>query len=158
MKILIIACLFVSFLLYHTNTGYGPDAFVYRAVAKTIVETGSLNILPEMLTGPGVIQITNTNHAPIHQNVGGVLFILPATVLSRLSALACALLPGLPPQFYDRNYQEQLWLGGLAYTLALLSCLLMYRVACLYHRRPAVAAAVIACFYGGPLLIYSCRR
>lgn len=155
MKILLIVCFFASFLIYHNNTGYGPDSFVYRAVAKSIVDNGSLNILPAILNGSGTVQITNTHHAPIHQNVGGVIFILPATLLSRASAEIAALFPRLPPQLYNTNYHEQLWLGGISYSLALISCLLMYRVACLYHRRKAVVAAVIACFYGGPLLIYS---
>jgi len=154
-KILLIFCLFASFLIYHNNTGYGPDSFVYRAVAKSIVDTGSLNILPMVLNGSDPVQVTNTHHAPIHQNVGGVVFILPATLLSQVSAGIAALLPGLPPQLYDTTYHEQLWLGGISFTLALISCLLIYRVACLYHRQKAVVAAVIACFYGGPLLIYS---
>lgn len=154
-RIALALCLFASFLLYHDNTGYGPDSFVYRAVARSIVETGSLNILAESLAEPGPVQITETHHAPIHQNVGGVLFILPATILSRLSVRITALFPALPPQLHEVGYQEQLWLGGLSYTLALLSCLLMYKVACLYHPRTAVAAALVACFYGGPLLIYA---
>lgn len=155
MKILFTIGLLASFLIYHGNMGSGPDSSVYRLVAQGIVDTGSLNILPDTLSSLEATQITPTHHAPIHQNVGGVIFVLPATLLSRVSARIADLFPGLPPQLYDINYHEQLWLGGISYTLALLSCLLMYQVACLYHRRTAVVAAIIACFYGGPLLLYS---
>ncbi len=154
-KLLLILVGLFSFALYHTNTGQGPDCDIYMGVAHRLVTAGHLNILPDELATDTLWQITRSNHAPIHQNVGGVLFFLPASAAAFASLKVASWLPGLPQRLYDLNYHERLWVGSTAYVLALLFCLLMYRVGRCYGSARAIVAALLACFYGGPLLIYT---
>lgn len=153
-SLLILLALF-TFAVYQTNTGRGPDCMVYLRVAHRIVSAGHLNILPTGLTPDTLWQVTPSHHAPIHQNVGGVLFFLPASALSFVSLKVASLIPNLPERLYSLNYHELLWVGSTAYVLALLFCLLMYRVGRCYGSSAAVIASLLACFYGGPLLIYT---
>ncbi len=152
--IILVVCL-LPFALYHTNTGRGPDSSIYLEVAHRIVSEGHLNILPRHLSVDTIWQITPSKHAPIHQNIGGVFFFLPATAFAFVSLKLASFIPHLPPQLYDINYHERLWVGGTAYILALFFCLLTYQVGRRYFPAPAVLAAVLSCLYGGPLLIYA---
>jgi len=147
--------LIVPFLFYHNNKPVGPDSGVYLEVAHNIVSKGSLNILPEVLFDDTPYQITKTNHAPIHQNIGGVLFILPATLLAVATQHCATLIPDLSPRFYLLGYHEGMWLGCITYLMAMLSCVMIYRVACRYHQASAVITALLSCAFGGPLLIYT---
>lgn len=144
----------LAFLLYHPNSARGPDSDVYLGVAHSILTTGSLNILPESRPYNNTLQITKTGHAPIHQNIGGVVFILPAAALAHASRYVAGLIPGLPPAFSSITYHDAIWCGCMAYLLALLSIFLLYRVALVYHRESAVLGALVAIMYGGPLLVY----
>lgn len=154
-KLLLILVGLFSFAVYHTNTGRGPDCDIYMRVAHRLVTAGHLNILPQELATETPWQITRSNHAPIHQNVGGVLFFLPASAAAFASLHVASWLPGLPQRLYDLNYHAMLWVGSTAYGLALLFCLLMFRVGRCYGSTQAIVAALLACFYGGPLLIYT---
>ncbi len=145
----------IPFLLYHNNQLTGPDGEVYLAVAHSIVTKGTLNILPETPSNSTPLQITHTHHAPIHQNIGGVLFIVPATVLTLASHSIAQLIPNLPPRFYDISYHEGLWLGCVTYLLAMLTCLLIYKVALCYYSSKSAIAALLACVFGGPLFLYA---
>jgi hypothetical protein len=152
-RILIAVCL-LAFFLYHPNSANGPDSNVYLAVAHSIITTGSLNILAETAPIDNRVQVTRTGHAPIHQNVGGVLFILPVAALARITQAVAGFIPGVPPALRALSYHEALWCGWLAYLLALLSLLCLYKVARVYHGKWAVIAALLATTYGGPLLMY----
>lgn len=147
--------LLIPFLIYHNNGPVGPDNGVYLNVAHSIVFKGSLNTLPQALSNNKIYQITKTNHAPIHQNVGGVLFILPATVFAVASHYCAQLISNLPSRLYDFQFHEGMWVCSIAYLLAIASCVLIYRVARCYHRESAVITALAASALGGPLLIYS---
>jgi len=147
--------LVIPFLFYHNTSLSGPDGEVYLAVSHAIVTKGSLNILPETLDSGTPYQITPTHHVPIHQNIGGVLFMLPATALAVASHICAMQLTDLPPRFYDISYHEGMWLGCLTYLLAMIACLLTYRVARCYHDQAAVTVALLAVVFGGPLFIYS---
>jgi hypothetical protein len=147
--------LIIPFLFYHNNTLTGPDSEVYLAVSHAIVTRGSLNILPESLPDSTPYQITRTHHAPIHQNIGGVLFIVPATALAVASHTGAVQLANLPSRFYDISYHEGMWLGCITYLLAMLACLLTYRVARCYHGPVAVTPALLATVFGGPLFLYA---
>jgi hypothetical protein len=147
--------LIIPFLFFHNNSLAGPDGDVYLAVAHSIVEKGSLNILPETLSLESPHQITKSRHAPIHQNIGGVLFILPASFLSVASHFCAMVIPDLPQRFYDISYHEGLWLGCVTYLLAMLSCFMIYRVARCYHGAASVVTALLSCVFGGPLFLYA---
>jgi hypothetical protein len=152
-KVLICLSL-LAFLLYHPNAANGPDSAVYLAVAHGIIDTGSLNILPETVPDGNSLQITKTTHAPIHQNIGGVLFILPAAALARASLHLAGLVPGLPASVNSLACHEAVWCGFTAYLLALLTLWLLYQVGRTFHGTTAVAAASVALLFGGPLLVY----
>jgi hypothetical protein len=154
-KTLLPLLVLVSFALYHANTGRGPDNAIYMRVAHQIVTAGDLNTLPHELATDTQWQITPSHHAPIHQNVGGVLFFLPATAMAFVSLKVASWLPDLPQRLYDINYHEMLWVGSTTYAMALLFCLVMFRVGRCYASTPAVIAALLACCYGGPLLPYT---
>ncbi|NVN99448.1 MAG: glycosyltransferase family 39 protein [Geobacteraceae bacterium] len=145
----------IPFLFCHNATVAGPDGDVYLAVSHSIVENGTLNILPETLPLEVPTQITRTHHAPIHQNIGGVLFILPASLLAVGTHIGAIGIQGMPPRFYDIGYHEGLWLGCVTYLLAMLSCLMIYRVARLNHGKASVIAALLFCVFGGPLFLYT---
>lgn len=152
--VLFVICL-LPFALYHSNTGHGPDSVSYLAVAHSIMTQGHLNTTPSQLDSDTLTQVTKSQHAPIHQNIGGVLFFLPATAFSQVSVRAATLIPGLPERLYDINYHEKLWVGCTAYLLALFFCLLIYPVLRRYFSHGASLAAILLCLYGGPLLIYT---
>ncbi|MDD2367017.1 MAG: hypothetical protein PHN84_12715 [Desulfuromonadaceae bacterium] len=146
--------LLLPFLFYHNNRLDGPDSPIYMAVSHSIVSNGSLNTLPKTLSGEIPWQITKTKHTPIHQNIGGVIFIIPATLSAVLTQSAAQLIPSLPERLYDFSYHEGIWLGCITYLLMLLSCVMIYQVACVYHSSSAVLVALLSCLYGGPLLVY----
>jgi len=150
----IIGCL-LFFAVYHVNTERGPDNDVYLSVARQIVTAGHLNVLASQLPADVLSQISQSRHAPIHQNVGGVLFFLPAEALAMLSTSLASRIPNLPERFFDLAYHEALWIGSTATVLALMTCLLMFRVGRRYATPRAAIAALLACGYGGPLLIYT---
>jgi len=152
--ILFIVCL-LPFALYHNNTGRGPDSNIYLDVAHSIITEGHLNTLPSRLTTDSIWQITKNKHAPIHQNIGGVLFFLPATAFSFVSMRVALLIPNLPEELYDISYHEKLWVGCTSYLLALFFCLLTYKVMRCYFPPRATFAAMFFCLYGGPLFIYT---
>jgi hypothetical protein len=147
--------LVLPFLFYHNTTLVGPDGEVYLAVSHQVVTGGSLNTLPETLADVTPYQITKTRHSPIHQNIGGVLFIVPATALAVVSHSCALLISNLPQRFYDITFHEGVWLGCITYLLAVLSCLLSYRVARCYHGSTAVTTALFASVFGGPLFVYA---
>lgn len=152
-KLLLCLCL-LAFLLYHPNAANGPDSSVYLAVAHSILNTGSLNILPETVPDGNVLQVTKTMHAPIHQNIGGVLFILPAAALAQASRYLAGLVPGLPAVINTLAYHEAVWCGFTAYLLALSTLWLLYQVGRSFHSAVAVNVASAALLFGGPLLVY----
>lgn len=152
--LLLFLCL-LPFALYHNNSGDGPDSDIYLGVAQMIMTEGHLNLLPPELTPEVVWQITPTNHFPLHQNIGGVVFFLPSTALALIGVKAAALIPGLPERLYDLCYQERLWGGVVAYVLALLSSLLTYRVVRHYFSATASALSLVLTTFGGPLFVYT---
>lgn len=152
--IIFLLCL-LPFCLYQTNSGQGPDSSVYLDVATRIVTDGHLNTLPKQLTPDRAWQITQSKHAPIHQNIGGTIFFLPATALALVSHRAAGFFPPLPERLHDFDYHQRLWVGSTAYLLALFCCLLTYQVGRCYFPASAILAALLSCLYGGPLLIYT---
>ena len=154
-KILLVVIFLLPFVLYHNNTGRGPDSTIYLDVAHSIMTEGHLNILPSNLTTDKIWQVTKNKHAPIHQNIGGVLFYLPATALAFVSTRLASLIPDLPEELYNITYHEKLWVGCSAYVMALFSCLLTYQVVGCYFSRRATLLAMLFCLYGGPLFLYT---
>ena len=152
-KFLICLCL-LAFLLYHPNAANGPDSAVYLAVAHSILDTGSLNILPGTVPDGNSLQITKSMHAPIHQNIGGVLFILPAAAVAQASRYLAGLVPGLPAAVNTLACHEAVWCGFTAYLLALFTLWLLYQVGRSLHSAVAVNVASAALLLGGPLLVY----
>jgi len=154
-KIIVCILCLLPFALYHNNTGRGPDSNIYLDVAHGIVTGGHLNTLPSRLNTDSIWQITKNKHAPIHQNIGGVLFFLPATAFSFVSMQVTELIPNLPEELYNISYHEKLWVGCTSYVLALFFCLLTYKVARCYFPLQATLTAMFFCLYGGPLFIYT---
>lgn len=153
-KSVVICLISLAFFLYHPNSANGPDSTVYLAAAHSIITTGSLNILPETVPDGNVLQVTRTMHAPVHQNIGGVLFILPAAALAQASRYLAGLVPGLPATMVSLPYHEAVWCGFAAFLLGLLTLWLLYRVARVFHGPNAVVSATVAMLLGGPILVY----
>lgn len=150
---ILILCL-LAFVLYHPNSANGPDSTVYLSVARSIITTGSLNVLFQNPPDGTPVQVTKTLHAPIHQNIGGVLFILPAAALAEASRNLSLRIPHMPASLYGLSSHEAIWWGFMAYLLALMTVYLLYEVTRRDYDTSAAVTASVAMLYGGPLLIY----
>ncbi len=153
-KHLLLLLWFIPLILYHSDRGEGPDCIIYKRIARSVWEERHLNILSETEDAGEPLQLTRTHHAPIHQVIGGSVFLLPAIALTESSFYRSTILPLLSGRFSSQPHQESLWIGFIAWLLGFWTCLLTYRVARVYFSARSSAVAVALCALGGPLLVY----